>query len=52
MKMTTRQSASLGLQAEAKRGKVDTAPKAPPHCGGEAPAFGPEFFKLIHAFSP
>lgn len=30
MKMTTRQSASLGLQAEVKRGKVETAPKATP----------------------
>lgn len=42
--MTTRQSASLGLQDEVKRGNINAAPEAPPHCGEEVPAPGPGFF--------
>lgn len=44
MPLTTGLSASLGLQAEVKRGIIHTAPQAPPYGGGEAPALGPEFF--------
>ena len=36
--LTTSQNASLGLQDEIKRGSHITEPKAPPNCGGEAPA--------------
>jgi len=37
--MTTGPSASLGLQAEVKRGSAHTAPKAPPYGSGETPNF-------------
>jgi len=42
--LTTRQSASLAVHGEVKRGPINAAPKAPLHCGGEAPATRPEFF--------
>ena len=42
--MTTRQSASLAVDGEVKRGEINAAPQAPLHCGGEAPADRPEFF--------
>jgi len=40
--MTTRPSASLALQGGAQRGKINAAPKTPPHYGEEAPAGRPE----------
>ena len=40
--LTTRRRASLGLQTEAKRGSLHTAPKVPPYCGEEAPDFRQE----------
>jgi len=42
--LTTRQSASLAVYGEVKRGNINAAPPAPPHDGGEAPADRPEFF--------
>lgn len=42
--LTTGQSASLVVHDEVKRGSVDTAPKAPPHGGEDAPALRPERF--------
>ncbi len=45
--MSTQQSASLGLQAETKRSSANTAPEAPPYCGGDTPARRPEFFTTV-----
>jgi len=45
--LTTRQSASLAVQGEVKRGHINAAPKAPLHCGGEALATKPEFFTFM-----
>jgi len=42
--LTTRQSASLVLQDEVKRGSIHSEPKAPLNGGGEAPGASPEFF--------
>jgi len=42
--MITRRSASLAVHGELKRGHINAALKTPLHCGGEAPAPGPEFF--------
>jgi len=42
--LTTRRSASLAVHGELKPGHINAAPKAPRHCGGEAPAPGPESF--------
>ncbi|WP_353172924.1 nitrous oxide reductase family maturation protein NosD [Paracandidimonas soli] len=45
--MTTRQSASLAENGEAKRGKFDLKPKTSPSCGEEASAFRPKLFTRI-----
>ena len=50
--MTTRRSASLAVHGEVKPGHINAAPKAPLHCGGEAPAPGPELFTLHSGASP
>jgi len=47
--MTTRQSASLVLQDEVKRGSIHSEPKAPLNGGGEAPGASPEFFTRRNA---
>jgi len=39
--LTTSQSASLAVRGKAKRGNINAALEAPPHCGEEAPAFRP-----------
>jgi len=46
--LTTRQSASLAVHGEVKRGHINAAPRAPLYCRGEAPASGPEFFTYRH----
>jgi len=45
--VTTRQSASLAVHGQVKRGPINAAPKAPLLCGREAPAPRPEFFTDI-----
>ena len=46
MSLTTRRSASLAAHGEVKRGHINAALKVRLHCGGEAPAPGPEFFTV------